>query len=535
MSKFGNAIVLPMFIYFDDYGINNPLGSHSKSIFAGYYYFPTVPRYLTSKLNFIFNFVYINSADYKKFGNEVSLHHVVKHLENLENHGVTLNIGGSTRKVFFTLCAVLGDNLGLNSVLGFTKSFNSHSFCRSCRRKKVDTKKDCTEIEDALRNPINYAADLEINNPKQTGIVQNSVFNKVPSFHVTQNFIFDVMHDLFEGICVYDICNVLVTLIQTQSISLDTINSRKALFQYGETEVGYMSQPLDFQKLQSFQFKMSARESWSFIHFLPLFIGDLISPNSRPWKLICLLLEIIDLLLLPEFSLNDVQKLKNVIQQHNQLYIQLYGDLKPKHHFLVHYPTLILKCGPPKFIWGFRFESKHRPSKIYSSNTTSRVNIPYSLAVKAGLKYSKFLLDFKDGIDADKFDFCKSKTISLDNIDLSETDLSNDVVKELRSLSATDSVTYCGRKYKSGFYLTVFENNNNTRLFRIVHLVNLNSLLYVLCYQIQLKRFDVHFQAFEVGHQLDFMLLKRIDSFSSPPLHVYALNNGKVYLRNKFL
>lgn len=143
MSKFGNKIVLPMFVYFDDYGINNPLGSHSKSIFAGYYHFPTVPRYLTSKLNFIFNFVFVNSADYKRFGNEVSLHHVVVELENLEKNGVTLNISGSIKKVFFTLGAVLGDNLGLNSVLGFTRSFNSHSFCRSCRRKKVDTKRDC--------------------------------------------------------------------------------------------------------------------------------------------------------------------------------------------------------------------------------------------------------------------------------------------------------------------------------------------------------------------------------------------------------
>lgn len=112
---------------------------------------------------------------------------------------------------------------------------------------------------------------------------------------------------------------------------------------------------------------MSAREMWTFIHFLPLMIGDLIPRSNKPWKLVCLLIQIV----LPENNSEDIDNLKTLIKEHNALYIKLYGDLKPKHHFLVHYPSLIRKCGPPKFIWSFRFEAKHQSSKAYSSNTTS--------------------------------------------------------------------------------------------------------------------------------------------------------------------
>lgn len=107
---------------------------------------------------------------------------------------------------------------------------------------------------------------------------------------------------------------------------------------------------------------------WTFIHFLPLMIGDLIPRSNKPWKLVCLLIQIV----LPENNSEDIDNLKTLIKEHNALYIKLYGDLKPKHHFLVHYPSLIRKCGPPKFIWSFRFEAnKHQSSKAYSSNTTS--------------------------------------------------------------------------------------------------------------------------------------------------------------------
>lgn len=64
----------------------------------------------------------------------------------------------------------MGDNLGLNHVLGFNTSFNSFSFCRICKRNKTETQSDVFEDVDFLRNKNNYTIDLSLNDSSKTGI-----------------------------------------------------------------------------------------------------------------------------------------------------------------------------------------------------------------------------------------------------------------------------------------------------------------------------------------------------------------------------
>lgn len=529
IKLFHNKIAIPIFLYFDDYGVNN-------NIFAGYYSFPTVPQHMLSQLKFLFNCVFIKSDDYKQFGNEISLHYLIEELKTLEEEGIELNISGKRMRVYFFVGAILGDNLGLNTLLGFTKSFNSNMFCRSCRRLKANTKRDCVEISDSLRNEINYSDDLLKNDFKETGIHQNCVFNQIPSFHVAQNFVFDLMHDLFEGIFHYDICNILRSLVDANVISLDTLNSRKRLFQYGETEIGNISSSLiDMSRLQSLNLKMSGRESWTFLHFLTLMIGDLVPKNNQPWKLLCLLIQVVDTLLLPVFTVDEINLLRTIIREHNKLYIKLYGDLKPKHHFLVHYPTCILKCGPPRYLWSFRFEGKHQSSKRYSNNTSSRKNLPHTLSIKAGLKYAKFLVEFKHGLDPECF-FESVVTMNLQHVNVSKANLTPNQVKELQTANISEVAKYRGKKYSSNLYLTKMLDSN-VKLYKIIYLARLSqNSLYVLSNEIEVMCLDNHFQAFQVGRQLNNeSQLFQIEYFTSPPLHIYTANNGKVYLRNNYL
>ena len=36
------------------------------------------------------------------------------------------------------------------------------------------------------------------------------------------------------------------------------------------------------------------------------------------------------------------------------------SNLKPKHHFLVHYPSMVVQHGPLRMYWTLRWEAKHR-------------------------------------------------------------------------------------------------------------------------------------------------------------------------------
>lgn len=59
--------------------------------------------------------------------------------------------------------------------------------------------------------------------------------------------------------------------------------------------------------------------------------------------------------------------------------------LKPKHHYLLHYPRVMMKMGPLRYVSAIRFEAKHREIKQNAKIVTSRRNPSYTLALKQQL------------------------------------------------------------------------------------------------------------------------------------------------------
>lgn len=58
-------------------------------------------------------------------------------------------------------------------------------------------------------------------------------------------------------------------------------------------------------------------------------------------------------------------QLSYLIEEHHQLMRKCYPNviLTPKHHFMVHYPRLLLESGPLVNTWSMRFEAKHMFAK----------------------------------------------------------------------------------------------------------------------------------------------------------------------------
>lgn len=72
---------------------------------------------------------------------------------------------------------------------------------------------------------------------------------------------------------------------------------------------------------------------------------------------------------------------------------------------MVHYSSTILKCGPLKGYWCFRYEAKHKEIKTYARATNSRLNIAVTLSIKAGLHFSNCLIKkefFEDTVERGK-------------------------------------------------------------------------------------------------------------------------------------
>lgn len=86
--------------------------------------------------------------------------------------------------------------------------------------------------------------------------------------------------------------------------------------------------------------------------------------------------------------------LENLVSEHHELYVEIFNDnLKPKHHFMVHYGTIIRHIGPIRQIWCMRFESKHTFFKSVSKITKNRINLLETFALKTQLSLANLLLN----------------------------------------------------------------------------------------------------------------------------------------------
>lgn len=188
------------------------------------------------------------------------------------------------------MSCIAGDNLGLNTILGFSKSFNSSQCCRICLASKNEIQKQVQEDVNIIRTIENYTTHCEEN---MFGMQENCVFNTIPSFHVIENLSVDPMHDLLEGICRYDIGKTLNNLInKNQFFTLQVFHERIRFF--NKTSFGENIIPLitsDFIKKE--HIIISASEMKYLVLNLSLFVGDLVPVNNQFWELYLLLRQIL--------------------------------------------------------------------------------------------------------------------------------------------------------------------------------------------------------------------------------------------------
>lgn len=280
------------------------------------------------------------------------MRYLVEEIRKLETDGIEIETRSGSQIVHFVLGLVLGDNLGMNTVLGFA-TFGARYFCRFCRDSKEITHQCNQENFKNLRNVKNYDVDVAENNFRLTGLKEKCVFNIIDSFHATTNFCVDTMHDLFEGVCHYNLAHSLKYFIRTKKyFTLKTLNMRKQTFNYGELEIGNICREIMDSHIDKCKFKMSAREMMCFLNFVPLMIGDLVPDDDNVWLFLLKFIEIIDILLSFNISERMLDRLQMLIFYHHRDYVLLFGDtLKLKHHLMLHYRTVIKMSGAPRNFW----------------------------------------------------------------------------------------------------------------------------------------------------------------------------------------
>jgi hypothetical protein len=518
-SRYTDAFALHL--YTDGFEVTNPLGSHTSvhKMEALYLIVQNFPSECQSKLSNIFLVAMWYAMDVKKYGYDQILAPVINSLKQLESEqGVLVTMRGTQLLVRASLVMVSADNLGFNSLFGFSESFNALKFCRFCETTRMQAERCFTEDQFVMRTRVSYdTAVSQLNLPghiwSETGIKRGCILNQLNHFHVTTNMCVDSMHDLLEGVAPYELSLILEQLRIAGFITLDQLNTAVIGFDYGLADVG--SRPPEINSLTSL--RMSASEMWCFVRNLPLFIGHFIPRDEPHWKLLLIFLDICDIVFSPATSKNLCSYLSHLIAEHHSLFKEIFPNnaLIPKHHFMIHYPQCLLKSGPSVRYWAMRFEARHNFFKELGRISRCYKNICKTLAKRFQFSLAFNLMTEQLHPPLERVGTSTEVTVfslSADIVQLITDTLRLSNQDTIFTLKSVDVGHYT---YREGCVVILSVNNATPEFGSVIKIFNVDRKNYLVIKKFQTCHYDDHFHAYVItqSNQLQIVLLNCLKDF----------------------
>lgn len=530
------TVCIPLWMYADEYEINDSQGPHNKvdSVCGIYFHCPCLPENMISKLSSILVAGIVRKVTIHETGVDALVKELIAPFVKLEEEGMMIQIEEKSIKVRFILSLFQGDNLGVHSLLSLSRGFNASYYCRFCRKHKNQAQRDCSVSVDDIRTIQNYNEDIMVDDHSRTGLSGQSMFNQLPSFHVIENISVDAMHDLFSnGVCKYGLSEALNYFIcDKKYLTLANVNSRKTVIGQMSLDGGLRRMPDleqsydSIKKMKTVKMRMSADEMRSFCNYFTLIVGPYVPIDDPVWKYCKILITMVDQIMAKEFKSSDIENLEKTIVEHHELYQSLFKlSLKPKHHFILHYPKVIVECGPVSRMMCFRNEAKHQSFKQYAHVITSRVNIAFTLCMKSCLQFSYDVYTDTFQVPSTQGNFKKNNILSrayynqITNLPFDKHD----------TIEFTSTITFNGYQYSCGNFITC---NKHTELYEIEEFIKHNNLIEVIGRHWTLGVFNEHYLAIEATERQNILSVIDIRTIDGPPFRIHDICN-KFMFRNK--
>lgn len=513
------STLIPLIVYFDEFEVDNPLGSHAGINKVGGIYasVPCLPVELQSKIENILLVILFNVDDRKNTEDEFLLVKLVEELKFLENNGITVQINEEKSvKFFFKLALIVGDNLGVHSLLGFVESFVANFPCRFCQISRDQLQIVFDEEFCIIRNQENYHESLLKNDMSRTGIKFKSIFNEIESFHVTQGTCVDAMHD-WDGIVKYDLSEILYNYIfEKKYFTVQILNSRLNGFQFDANHMRKKPPCFTEKQIANKNIRMSFSEISCFLEIITLAIGDHV-PNHDPlWSIILYLRKIHYIIFSSQFQVEICDYLKTLISEYLSLLKESNFHLRPKHHFLIHYPRLLNRMGPLKKLSSLRYESKHRFNKFIANATTSRKNICHTIASKNQFVFNQRCLTAKVNYSIFQFGPFLNRSLNFENFYIN-----NEQMAPLKYFM------FYNKQIKEGKHVLMRpSSNNDIELFAIKSIYGSknNKNIIMKCEKLEFS-YDLHYDSFQILSKLpDTVNLTNEHLFESVITYMIDLN-----------
>ena len=463
----------------------------------------------------------------KNLDHEVVYGRIVKDLEKVQTCGVQLL---SNEIIKGVLLLIIGDNLGSHSLGGFTENFStSKYFCRYCliRRDQFEAKNgEFENYEERTIESYNNALEkieqdcLE----EYQGVKFNSVFNKLSNFHVCNPGLPPCWgHDGFEGVIAYDLQLYVNYFIKERWFSLDSLNDRILKFPYSIEDM--RDKPCKIRR-DAKKISGAACQVWQFLRLFPILILDKVKDfNDDVWYLVLLLTEITEIICAPEIHKTFLPYLQAIINEYLSLRKFVFPNIKlrPKHHYMHHYPDLIMKFGPPIKVWSLRFETKHTFFKRAIRALHNFTNITKSLSVKHELfqSYLRVGADLRFDVKMEKSGpfqihiYCEEIKEALKEASLPST------------IQECNSVFVKGTTFKKGNVMILSQSGYQfeIRMGRICLFLHDDDDNIYIVFEVLETTFHRVLRCYELGKMLKYECHAFNRCIKYEPLHVYTVGN----------
>jgi hypothetical protein len=177
-------------------------------------------------------------------------------------------------------------------------------------------------------------------------------------------------------------------------------------------------------------------------------------------------------------------------------------------------------------LWCFAFETKNRQVKQYTNVCFQRKNISLSLAYKSQMRFSNFLIKYKNGFP-NELKILKFKNETLQNF------LKKDYFTFVASsfdnyhhLKICYEIIYKNTHYKTGYIIFV-EN----LIYEIVEMIIHDANCYFVTKNIMFEKFCTHTLSYIISQKTNNFQIINIDKINSLPVTAHTLPNGKSFIR----
>ncbi|XP_065658244.1 uncharacterized protein LOC136082749 [Hydra vulgaris] len=327
------------------------------------------------------------------------------------------------------------------------------------------------------------------------------------------------MHTVLEGVVVFELGAVLYCLsVEKCFFTLGELNNRLSYF-WSMVNVGKKNKSPELNKLEVPGHELSPKE-------------------DEYWKFLLELSTLVDFIFAPKYTIGMVTYLKYIIASHLENFKFLFGNrtrLRPKHHFLVHLPTIIINSGPLIGMNCLKYELKNSFFKRSAHIVSNFKNICLTLAKRHqhnALHYRLSSAYMHNLLISESHD-----VVPIHSLHYSQVLLDNLHCKPTDDIFITFKIKRGSLQYKTNHHLTISEDEDYPVFGKVISFVSIRdeSLWFVVVSKLNTLKFVEHCHCFLVENvkQDTYLVIKLDKLVDDHPVLSYQKGNA-YYIRQQY-